>query len=302
MSIAHERFTYADKYGVTIHARRWLPSPDEQATGPIAADPSTIDISNPIGVVQILHGLAEHSDRYTEFAEDLAHAGFIVYADDHRGHGRTGLEQWGDDPAKIAKLGKGGLRGTEDAITQLTAMIRSEHPGLPVAVFGHSWGSLMTQRIINREPELWDAVILSGSAYRTPRHMNSGDLNEGFGDKNGHEWLSRDPEVWRKMAADPRTTNVNVFRMFGVTNAVKLFGTPKQAAANIPILIVSGSADPLNLNDGLTLLATAYRKAGAQHVSLRLYPEARHELINETNRSEVISDLVTWLSDRLSAE
>ncbi len=301
MVVAHERFTYVDQHGVVIHAQKWLQSePDIGVTGPIAADPAATVSNRPIGVVQLVHGVGEYSDRYARFAKELVRMGFVVYAEDHRGHGRTGRAQHGDDPAKIGKLGRGGLRATEDAITQLTEIIKNEYPSLPVAVFAHSWGSLMAQRIIQREPRLWSAIVLSGTAYRTPRHMLPNDFNRGFGVRGGYEWLSRDPLNAERFSADPYCANVNIPKQFGASQAAKLYGTPKPGLApNVPILLVSGSEDPLNRGDGLPRLAAALRAAGAHDVSLRLYDGARHELLHETNRDEVVADIMTWLTDQL---
>lgn len=301
MSVLHETFTYEDAYGVCIHAQKWIPDPRSlELTSPVAGDNASFADANALGVVQILHGISEHLGRYDRFARDLAAAGFLVYGEDHRGHGRTGLEQHNNDTKKLGKLGKGGLRATEDAICQLTAIIREAHPELKIAAFAHSWGSLMAQRIIGRTPEMWDAVILSGSAYRTPRHMNTGDLNKGFGPPGGREWLSRDPQVALDFNADPLAGSVEVMKHFGPANAAKLFGVPKAPLSpQVPILIASGSADSLNKHNGLTLLANDLRRAGARDVRLKIYPDARHELIHEINRDEVIADILTWLTDRI---
>src|SRR5690606_8677144 len=132
--------------------------------------------------------------------------GFIVYADDHRGHGRTGIRQHGG-PEKLGRLGKGGLRAARDAIWQLTGIIRAEQPNLPLVLFGHSWGSFLAQKLVNDHPEAWDAVILSGSALLTPRDLNAAPLNarwEGE-DATGYEWLARDPAVWTDFDDDPLT-------------------------------------------------------------------------------------------------
>lgn len=301
MSVQHTHFTYRDGYGVTIHAQKWeQDSSAHPETGPIASDQYAVSAAEPLGVIQILHGVGEHSGRYSQFARELAAAGFIVYAEDHRGHGKTGAGQHSGNPAAIGKLGPGGLRAAEDAITQLTATIRETHPLLPVAVFAHSWGSLMAQRIIQRDPHTWDAVVLSGSAYRTPLHLNSGDLNRSFGRRGGYEWLSRDPQVAADFEADPLCGTVVIPLKFGILEALKLFGKPRRpVAADVPILITSGAADPLNLRGGLRKLAQRYRDLGVKDVTLRLYPGARHEMLFETNKAKFKSDVSTWLTDRL---
>lgn len=303
MSVQHERFTYVDDYGITIHAQKWLPDLRSLAlTAPVAGDAASFSDAEALGVVQLVHGISEHAGRYDRFARELAAAGFIVYAEDHRGHGLTGREQHQNQLKKMGKLGKGGILATEKAITQLTKIIRNNHPQLRVAVFAHSWGSLMAQRILQRAAlqPVWDAVVLSGSAYRTPRHMNSADLNKNFGAPHGRQWLSRDPQVAKDFEADDLNCNVFVLKTFGMIEAAKLFGTPKAPLnADVPILIVSGTDDALNKNNGLTLLANDYRRAGVRDVNLKMYPGARHELIHEINRDEVVADLITWITDRL---
>lgn len=288
-------FSFTDAHGVEIFAYEW------------AAEDA-------VGVVQIAHGVGEHALRYDAFARALVAAGFTVYANDHRGHGETGRAQHGGDLSHLGRLGPGGLRAAEAAILQLTRIARERHPGLPLAMFAHSWGSLMVQRILNREPRVFDAVVLSGSALRTPRFMESGDLNRRWrgGDStgtgptdapNGFEWLSRDPETARAFIADPLCFAADIAKLFGLPDALRLFGSPGPGlAADVPILIVSGGDDPLSRADGLQRLAASYRKRGVTDVTLRTYPEARHELLNETNRDEATAEIVTWITDRIASE
>ena len=130
----------------------------------------------PRGVVQLLHGVGEHAGRYGAVIAELTAAGFTVYADDHRGHGRTGMKQHGDT-AKLGRLGPGGLRAVVADVWQLTGLIRAEKPGLPLVLLGHSWGSFLAQMVLDAHPDAYDAVILSGSAHRTPTDLNAMPLN-----------------------------------------------------------------------------------------------------------------------------
>lgn len=301
-SISRRDFGYTDAQGVEIAAYQWLPGAATNDTD-VIADPLTTGL--PLGIVQISHGIGEYALRYEAFARVLAANGFIVYADDHRGHGETGRRQYDGDLSRLGRLGPGGLRATEAAILQLTEIARSEHPGLPLAMFAHSWGSLMAQRILNGHPRAWDALVLSGSAYRTPRFMESGPLNARWAGEvaNGFEWLSRDPAVSAAFLADPLCFEANILKLFGLGDGLRLYGTPAAGLApEVPILIVSGEQDPLTRGDGLRRLADAYRARGVRDVTLRLYPDARHETLNETNREEVYADLVTWLTDRLAGD
>ena len=298
---AHTEFDYTDAQGIKIRAYVWLPGPvgsfddtDVVASASTGGDPHAI--------VQIAHGIGEHALRYDAFARVLVANGFVVYADDHRGHGETGRRQHDGDLSRLGKLGPGGLKATEAAILKLTAIARERHPGLPVIMFGHSWGSLMTQRIINHETRPFDAVVLSGSAYRTPLTMESGDLNKRWRspEANGFEWLSSDPRTARDFIADPLCFSADVLKLFGLADGARLFGTPSASVANVPMLIISGRDDPLSRGDSLRTLADAYRARGVRDVTLRLF-DGRHELLNEVNRDEVMSFIVTWMLDRFGA-
>ena len=110
-------------------------------------------------------------------AQALVRAGYTVYADDHRGHGRTGLEQWDGDHSRLGRLGPGGLRAAIDGVEAFADLVRAEEPGLPFGVVAQSWGSLMVQKLLDERPDLWDAVVLTGTAYRWPGSMDAGDLN-----------------------------------------------------------------------------------------------------------------------------
>lgn len=254
--------------------------------------------SAPRGVVQLLHGVGEHAGRYGALITALTGAGFHVYADDHRGHGRTGLRQH-TDPSKLGRLGKGGLRAARDAVWQLTGIIRDAHPDLPLVLLGHSWGSFLAQMLLNDHPEAWDAVVLSGSALRTPTMLNSRPLNakwEGV-DATGYEWLSRDSAVGKAFDDDPLTTNVPLLKLFGPVEALKLYGRPrKDLGHQIPLLLMVGRDDPVGGPRSVHRLADEYRtRSGLTDVTTLVYPDARHEIFNELQQGEVRADLLAWL-------
>lgn len=285
-AIERHESSFVDESGIEIRTYSWLPA-------------------HPHAVVQIAHGLGEHAKRYEHVAQALAANGFAVYADDHRGHGETGRLQTSGDLAKLGKLGPGGLRATEAAILQFSRLIEATHPDLPLIFLGHSWGSLMGQRIVNQHPTEYAAVILTGSAYRMPGSMEAGDLNRHHKHlgTTGNEWLSRDPEVARAFATDPLCFSADVLKLFGVVDGLRLFGTPAAGIpADLPMLIASGGDDPVSVGDTIGKLAEAYRRRGLVDVKLRRYVGARHEIFNETNRDEVISDVVTWLLERFPEE
>ena len=256
------------------------------------------------GVVQLLHGVGEHAGRYGALIAALTEAGFWVYADDHRGHGRTGIRQHGG-PAKLGRLGKGGLRAAEAAIWQLTGIIKDEHPDLPLVLLGHSWGSFLAQMLVNDHPDAWDAVILSGSALRTPGTLNAAPLNARWAaaDATGFEWLSRDPEVGTAFGDDPLTTDVPLLKLFGPIEAAKLYGRPrKDLGRDIPLLLLVGRDDPVGGPRSVHMLADEYRRrSGFTDVTTLVYPDARHEIFNELQQAEVRADLLSWLDARIPA-
>lgn len=261
-------------------------------------------VDNPRGVVQIAHGVGEHAGRYRALAEHLNADGFAVYADDHRGHGRTGMAQWGD-AAMLGKLGPGGLRATVAALHEFSGLVRRENPDLPLVFFGHSWGSLMAQMILNRHSDEYDAAVLSGTAYRVLGSMDSGfNLNRRHAHlgTTGAEWLSRDPAVARDFVDDPLTTLTSLPKLFGPVDAMRLLGRPARSLArNIPVLVQVGGDDPVGGAKSARRLERAYReRSGLTDVTTIVYPGARHEIYNETNRDEVMADLTAWLNARIA--
>ncbi len=278
--------TYTDDYGVTITYYSW-------------------PTANPRAIVQIAHGVGEHARRYEELAGVLNDAGYTVYADDHRGHGQTGLDQHGGDASKIGRLGPGGLLAAVAGVHQLSGIIRAEHPGLPLVLLGHSWGSFMVQMIVNRHAADYDAVVLTGTAYRWPRYLDSGDLNRRHKQlgTTGVEWLSRDPAVAAAFVADPLCTTTPLAKLFGLREAARLFGRPAAGLPpDLPLLIQVGGDDTVGGERSALMLANAYRRrSGLRDIHLIVYPDARHEVFNETNRAEVYADLLQWLDFRLPA-
>lgn len=258
----------------------------------------------PRGVVQLLHGVGEHAGRYGALIGALTAAGFHVYADDHRGHGRTGIRQHGG-PEKLGRLGKGGLRAAEEAIWQLTEIIRAENPDLPLVLLGHSWGSFLAQMLVNDHPDAWDAVILSGSALRMPGSLNAAPLNARWAadEATGFEWLSRDPAVWTSFDEDPLTTDVPLLKLFGPIEAAKLYGRPaKDLGRDIPMLLLVGRDDPVGGPRSVHKLADEYRnRSGLTDVTTLVYPDARHEIFNELQQDEVRADVLAWLDKHIPA-
>jgi alpha-beta hydrolase superfamily lysophospholipase len=256
-------------------------------------------------VIQIAHGLGEHARRYDHMAAVLNRAGFSVYADDHRGHGQTGLGQL--ERKQIKKLGnrgQGGMDATFKQVLEFSKLIKSENPGTPLVFLGHSWGSFIAQKVINKASDLFDAVVLSGSALTMPGYLATGDFNKVWKKlpgSTGYEWLSRDVEVQKKFVADPLTFLAAAMQVFGIANSLKLFGTPsKNVRSDLPILVQVGEADPIGGEYSNKALAEAYRKkSGIQDIELFVYHDARHEIYNELNKDDILQDLIKWINIRI---
>jgi alpha-beta hydrolase superfamily lysophospholipase len=263
-------------------------------------------VAQPKAVIQIAHGLGEHARRYDSMAAMLNKAGFSVYADDHRGHGQTGVKQLENKQIKrLGNLGPGGMKATYKQVADFSKLIKSENPNRPLVLLGHSWGSFIAQKIINKQSDMYDAVILSGSALTMPGYLATGDFNKVWKKlpgSTGYEWLSRDVEIQNKFVADPLTFLAAAAQVLGVKNSLLMFGKPsKDVRRDLPILVQVGEADPIGGEYSNKALVEAYRKnAGIDDIELFVYHECRHEIYNELNKEAIIDDLVTWVNERIS--
>jgi alpha-beta hydrolase superfamily lysophospholipase len=258
-------------------------------------------IENPKAIVQIAHGLGDHARRYDHLAGQLNNAGYSVYADDHRGHGQTGAKQIATGQTKImGNLGKGGIKAAFEQVHDLTKLIKAENPGKKLVLFGHSYGSFISQKLINQYSDEYVALILSGSSLLVPGVLGAGGFNKKW-DKEpgatGYEWLSRDKKVGEKFDADPLTFFANAAKVMGVANGLQLFFTPKRTIRqDLPVLLQAGSDDPIGAERGNQMLANTYRnKCGLENVTAIIYHDGRHEMYNEINKEEVIADLLGFI-------
>jgi alpha-beta hydrolase superfamily lysophospholipase len=283
--VARIEKTFVDAEGVTIHYYVW-------------------QSGTPKAVVLIVHGIGEFATRYEPLAQALVEAGYAAYAIDYRGHGATGLGQYDGDLSKLGRPGPGGMRAAIRGIETMRDIAHGEHPDVPVVLLAHSMGSLFAQRMLNQPggADAYDAVILSGTAYRTLRHMNSGDLarRHRVPGGTGHEWLSRDPAVAEWFRDNPLTFDAKVAKLFGIVDGLRLLGRPRKLSRDIPLYIMIGSEDPLGGPRSVELLAKAYReRGGLGDVTVKVYPEGRHEMFNEINQAEVRDDVVAWLTSHV---
>ncbi len=257
-------------------------------------------VAKPRAIVQLAHGLGEHARRYDDMAARLNRAGYSVYADDHRGHGETGLRQVATGQTKVlGNLGPGGLPAAYEQVHEFTKLIATEHAGVPIILVGHSYGSFISQKLIKSYSDEYAAVVLSGSALLTPTGLNPMPRNAKWAKQpgaTGYEWLSRDPEVGKKFAADKKCFYADPIKLFGLGNALKLYHTPKPTIRkDLPMLILVGADDSIGGGKSNKALADAYLKVGLSDVTLIVYDDARHEVYNEINKDEVFADLLGWL-------
>jgi alpha-beta hydrolase superfamily lysophospholipase len=289
-------FGYTSADGTKIAAYRWDPD------------------RSPRAAVQLTHGMGEHARRYEHVARALNDAGLVVYAQDHRGHGASARGQ-GADPEALGDLGKGSWAGLVDDIRLLSAHIRAEHPGLPLILLGHSMGSFAVQQYLFDHSGDADGVVLTGtaaidlleSALDLDQPIDLSAFNAPFQPaRTDYDWLSRDEAMVDAYVADPRCGfGIDTGSARAMFAGARRGADPAQVAAirpDLPLYIAVGEADPVN--GGLALLtplAERYRAAGLADVTVRTYPGARHEILNETNRDQVIAELIAWI-DRVVAD
>jgi alpha-beta hydrolase superfamily lysophospholipase len=257
---------------------------------------------DPTAIVQIAHGMGEHAARYRRLAEALVDAGYIVYAADQRGHGRTA-----GSPDRHGDLGQSGWPGLVADIGTLGALARAEHPGIPLVVLGHSMGSFALQEYLLDHSADVDAAVLSGSTaldvvapgIDPTKEVDLSLFNAPFAPaRTEYDWLSRDDAEVDRYVADPECGfGIDAAATAGMLVRAAETGDPSGVRPDLPIHLISGAADPLAGGGGLVeLVADRYRQAGVTDVTHVLYPEARHEVFNETNRDEVTADLLAWLA------
>ena len=280
--MSNETFYFEGSDGARIAAYRWA------ATGPVKA------------VLQISHGMGEHALRYLEPLAPLREAGIAIYAEDHRGHGRTSPDTLGD-------FGPGGFASIVDDMATLSAIARRENPGKKLVLLGHSLGSFALQIYLVKHSALIDAAVLSGSAaldMLPPPDPEGGlkSFNKPFEPaRTPFDWLSRDPKEVDKYIADPLcgfdATPESMMSIF--TAAQPLFEPDAltRIRPTLPIYLFAGDKDPLNSNlAGLTPLVERYKAAGIKDVTTDFYKDGRHEMLNETNRAEVVANLARWIA------
>lgn len=307
-----EEFYYDSRDGRSkLHAVRYEPD-------------STEDIRC---VVQIVHGMAEYIERYEEFAEFLTERGCVVAGEDHMGHGKS-----------VGKTGKYGYFCEQDPATVLVRDVhrlkkatQALYPNVPYVIMGHSMGSFIARNYMFRYGTGINAAIIMGTGMQPPAVLRASRLTAGiqklfcgpehisrlidklaFGCYNKEienprtdfDWLSRDNERVDRYLADPMcgfVFTVNGFStLFELITRLHRQENLERIPKKLPVLMISGDADPVgDYGKGVRRAYESILAAGVEDVRLKLYEGGRHELLNETNRDEVMNDIFAWLEEKV---
>jgi len=310
--MALREITFASANGRdTVHG--WIYSPATQ----------------PRAIVQIVHGLGEHSRRYLHMISALLDAGFVVAADDHAGHGATAVASgvWMD-------TGENGARAVVDDERTLHDLTVDAFPGLPHIVFGHSWGSMIARSYAEHHGDDLTALALCGVAAQIAgidRHLDrpalAAALAQGRGEEpgaefmgamftgmierfpdavNGNEWIAREPAVVADHASDPLNALADPMTVRFVGDFVDLYdavnaGWAERVRTDLPVLILAGAQDPVaNYGEGAFHVANALWSSGNRDVRTVVYPGVRHEIHNEPpTRAAVEHELIDFVNAQI---
>ncbi len=302
VSVKKENLSFQSVQGQLLQGRKWIPD------------------GSPRGIVQLVHGMAEHIDRYDQAASFLNSRGFLVVGHNHLGHG--------DGAPLPGYFGdRDGWRALVEDVHTLREKVQAEHPGLPYFLLGHSMGSFVVRCCLTEHGTGLAGAVLSGTGFFPSGVVTAGLalsgliclaggkkkesplINKvGFSSSNkpfapnrtDFDWLSRDEKEVDKYVADPRCGFL--FTAGGYRDlfrGLKWMGDPEKLKAmprDLPVLFISGEKDPVgSMGSGVKKVAEEFRNLGLADVEVRLYPEARHELFNELNRQDVYLDLSDWL-------
>ncbi len=281
----------------------------------------------PKAMIQLIHGMAEHVERYEDYIANFTAQGYLVYGDNHIGHK--------DSVSTDEDLGyfapKDGWRYMVQDEILLTEKMKEAYPGIPVFLYGHSMGSFLTRAYLALRGELVNGAVISGSAGPNPalgagkvvtklvkikgeKYRSPFITKVMFGSYNSHipnaetdyDWLTRDKEIVKKYNEDPYCGFM--FTISGYLDLENLLGfvTDKgwydKLPLALPMFFISGEEDPVcNWGDGMRKVDAEMQKRDFADYSMKLYPGMRHELHNEIGREEVVADVLGWLEEHMQA-
>ncbi len=315
--MAEQVYQFASADGVTqIHGVKWTPE------------------GQPVAVLQIVHGMVEYIERYRPFAEFLNSKGFVVVGHDHIGHGESvsSPEEWGIMHAK---------HPSDIMVEDIYAnykLTKKAYPSLPYFIMGHSMGSYMTRKCLSVKAKEMDGLagaIIMGTGTEANGTINAGLAFINFlsffrsdeyrstmvrdmtysapykqydctGATPDNSWLTKDAEIVKKYYSDPKCTymfSLGAYR--GLVESTKYDNDPANISKmkkDLPVFFVSGACDPVgNMGKGVEAARDKFVAAGMQDVSLKLYDNDRHEILNETDREVVYEDLYAWMQKKMEA-
>ena len=293
-----------------IHAIRWIPDGEVK------------------GVIQIIHGMAEHIGRYEHVAKFFTDRGFVVTGDDHLGHGQTAVSSNGvfgyfckQDPATVV---------VRD-VHRLKKLTEKDYPGVPYFIWGHSMGSFILRNYMFKYGSGIKGAIVCGTGsqpkavvkfglflsnlqalFLGDKHIATMINAIAFGDPKkaepGHvnDWLCTDPEEVKKYDADPwcgNTFTVNGFKtLFTLIDRLNTKANVLKMPKDLPVFIISGSEDTVgDCGPGVKKVKDEYDSIGMKDVTMKLYEGYRHEIMNEPIREEVFNDILNWVTKRMNA-
>ncbi|HHT82970.1 MAG: alpha/beta fold hydrolase [Christensenellales bacterium] len=281
-------------------------------------------VKEPKGIIQLIHGMTSYGLRYDDFAKKLNQAGYIVFADDHRGHGLTA----GKD--KLGQVDKNNFFNCVKDQIGITKMLREKY-GLPVQLFAHSYGSFLAQRYIQLAGEKISGVILSGSSYMGGKKLILGKIitslqrlffgdykkdkllynmtykanNKPFlSDNLDNAWLNRDLEKVKQYNSDPLCgyiVSIGFYysMMRGLIECYKEENIAK-IPKDLPILIMSGALDPLGgMGEKVKKLYEMYKSYEIKNLSLKIYDNVRHELTGDPEQDKIIADMLDFYNGNI---
>ncbi|MCR4925259.1 MAG: alpha/beta hydrolase [Clostridiales bacterium] len=313
MKISKKEYTFSSASGLAdIYAESYTPE-----------NPADVR-----AVVQIAHGMAEHIERYTDFANYLCSKGFAVFMNDHLGHGKSI-----SDESELGYFGeKDGYRDIVNDMKTLSDIAKTEYPDIPFIIFGHSMGSFLARSYCEKYGALIDGAVFSGTSGSNPAtplaiklasfvakqkgsHYRSdfintlafGNYNKRFEGRTPFDWLTRDENIVDKYIEDPHCgflfTAAGFKDLFSLLKSVSSKSWYESIPYSLPILLISGAVDPVgDYSKGVAQVYKDLKDSGHKDVTLKLYDNSRHEVLNEISKDVVFADVADWISKVVSSK